>query len=39
MKIEEEFENIPALIDFIDFSEVNENFAKIAKKNIFWLKT
>jgi len=38
MKIEEWFENIPALIDFIDFSEVSESFSKIAKKNILWLK-
>ena len=38
MKIEEWFEDIPALIDFIDFSEVSETFSKIAKKNIIWLK-
>ena len=35
--LEEEFENIPALIDFIDFTEVDENFKKIAMKNILWL--
>lgn len=36
LDIEEEIEKIPTLykIDFVDFKEVGENFAKIAKKNI-----
>jgi len=38
MKIEDWFEDIPALIDFIDFTETSENFKRIAKKDIFWLK-
>ena len=37
LEIEEDFENIPALIDFIDFYKVNENFKKEAMKNIIWL--
>ena len=37
MNIEEEFENIPALIDLIDFSQVNEDFKSIAMKDIIWL--
>ena len=36
-KIEEEFENIPALIDFTDFSNVSDDFKKIAMKDIIWL--
>jgi len=36
-QIEEDFENIPALIDFTDFSNVSEDFKKIAMKNIIWL--
>lgn len=37
MKIEEWFENIPALIDFVDFNEVSEDFKKEAMKKIIWL--
>jgi len=36
-EIEEEFENIPALIDFTDFLDVSEDFKKIAMKNVIWL--
>ena len=35
--IEEAFENIPALIDFIDFSQVSEEFKTEAMKKIIWL--
>jgi len=37
LELEEKFESIPALIDFVDFSEVNEKFKKIAMKNVIWL--
>jgi len=37
LELEEKFESIPALIDFVDFSEVNEKFKKNAMKNILWL--
>ncbi|MDQ7009971.1 MAG: nucleotidyltransferase domain-containing protein [Candidatus Gracilibacteria bacterium] len=37
LDLEEEFENIPVLIDFIDFTQVDENFKKIAMKNVLWL--
>jgi len=35
--IEDDFENIPALIDFIDFSKVSPEFKKIAMKDIIYL--
>ena len=35
--IEEAFENIPALIDFTDFSQVSEEFKTEAMKKIIWL--
>lgn len=35
--IKEEFENIPALIDFTDFSKVSEKFKNEAMKDIIWL--
>jgi len=35
--ITDEFENIPALIDLVDFSTVSEDFKKQAMKNIIWL--
>lgn len=36
-KIEEEFENIPALIDFTDFANVSKEFKENAMKNVIWL--
>lgn len=36
-EIEKEFENIPALIDFTDFSQVSEEFKRIAMKKVIWL--
>jgi hypothetical protein len=35
--IQDWFDNIPALIDLIDFSEVSENFKKEAMKEIIWI--
>lgn len=35
--IQDWFDNIPALIDLIDFSEVSEDFKKNAMQNIIWL--
>ena len=35
--IEEEFEDIPALIDFTDFFQVSEEFKTEAMKNVIWL--
>ncbi|MDQ7009092.1 MAG: nucleotidyltransferase domain-containing protein [Candidatus Gracilibacteria bacterium] len=35
--IQDGFDNIPAIIDLIDFSEVSEDFKKNAMKNIIWL--
>lgn len=37
LDIEEQFESVPALIDFIDFAHVDEKFKKIAMKNVLWL--
>ena len=37
MNIEEEFEKIPALIDFIDFSQVSEDFKKQVMKDVICL--
>lgn len=36
-EIEEKFENIPALIDFVDFYDANESFKNIAMKNVIYL--
>lgn len=36
-EIEDEFENIPALIDFTDFANVSPEFKENAMKNIIWL--
>ncbi len=38
-KIEEELENLPTLykIDFVDFNNVDEEFKRIAKKNVEYL--
>ena len=38
MIIKQEFEEIPALIDFTDFANVSEDFKKNAMKNIINLK-
>jgi len=35
--IQEWFDNIPALIDFTDFSQVSPEFKEIAMKNIIYL--
>jgi len=35
--IKDEFENIPALIDLVDFFTVSEDFKKQAMKNVIWL--
>ncbi len=37
LNIEEEFENIPAFIDFVDFSQVSKDFKKHAMNNIIYL--
>jgi hypothetical protein len=36
-KIEDDFENIPALIDFTDFSNVSQEFKELSMKNIIEL--
>ena len=35
--INDDFDNIPAIIDLIDFSEVSDSFKENAMKNIIWL--
>ena len=35
--IEDEFDNIPILIDLINFDRVTDDFKKIAMKNVIWL--
>jgi predicted nucleotidyltransferase len=35
--IQDNFNNIPAIIDLIDFSNVSEEFKNKAMKNIIWL--
>ena len=37
-QILEDFEHIPALIDFTDFSQVSKEFKRIATKDIIWIK-
>ncbi len=36
-KIQDDFDNIPALIDLIDFSEVSESFKNEAMKKVLYL--
>ena len=36
--LEDAFDSIPALIDFTDFTQVDNDFKDIAMKNIIWLK-
>ncbi len=37
-QILEDFEKIPALIDFTDFSNVSDDFKNLAMKDIIWIK-
>jgi len=37
LNIDDAFDNIPVLIDFIDFTQVEKKFKTIAMKNIIWL--
>ena len=36
-KIEDDFENIPALIDFTDFASVSDDFKELAMKDVLRL--
>ncbi len=37
LEIQDDFENIPALIDFTDFSQVSPEFKKQAMKDVIYL--